>query len=80
MIFLLEDDIKSIKAGKIYLKIFAKAKSGFVSHYDLFLKGETKRNGKPINNPKNPKDVEFEIVDACITNLPGVWFNKHFYW
>lgn len=79
MSFMLEDDIKSIKTGKIYLKIFAKAKGDFISHHDLFLQGETKRNGNPINKPDNPDNVRFEIVDACITNLPGIWFNKHFY-
>ena len=77
MSLVLQDDIKSMKEGKLYLKIFAEARNGFVSQFDLFRKREPK---SIIKNPKNPNIVEFEITDVCITNLPGIWFNKHFYW
>lgn len=77
MSLMLEDDIQSIKDGKLCLKIFAESIGGFTSQFDLFQKGENK---KVVANPKNNKLVEFKITDACITNLPGIWFNKHFYW
>jgi len=76
MSFMLEADIKRIKSAKIYLKIFAQAKGDFISQHDLFLKGGSKKEIRSINNTNN---VEFEITDACITNLSGIWFNKHFY-
>lgn len=77
MSYILEEDIKSIKAGKIYLKIIAKAKNDFISQQDIFLKGGSK---KDIRSIKNKKKVDFEITDVCITNLPSIWFHKHFYW
>ncbi len=77
MSFMLEDDIKSMKEGKLCLKIFAEARNGFTSQHNLFHKV---RNNALSKNPQNPDVVEFEITDACITNLQGIWFNKHFYW
>ena len=79
MNFMLGENIKKIKDGKLYLKIFAEARGNFKSMQWYTDNHEIKFNTKP-KYPKNPAKVEFEIVDACVTNLSGVWFNKHFYW
>ena len=79
MTFMLGEDIKKMKEGKLYLKIFAEATGNFISKRKYQESQEITFNTK-LKYPKNPAKVEFEITDACITNLSGIWFNKHFYW
>lgn len=79
MNFMLEKDIEKIKDNKLYLKIFAQSIGDFKSIYRHLSKPEH-RIIKEIRYQKNQTKVDFEIIDACITNLSGIWFNKHFYW
>lgn len=79
MNFMLEEDIKKTNDGKLYLKVFAKSIGNFKSRQWYTDNHEIKFNTKP-KYPKNPAIVEFRIIDACITNLSGIWFNKYFYW
>jgi len=78
MNFMLEEDIKKMKDSKLYLKIFAESTGDFKSKYRHATCPESQLK-KELRYQTNRAKVEFEIIDACITNLSGIWFNKHFY-
>lgn len=72
---ILEPEIEKLKENKCYLKIFASAsddpRDWKKIRYRKNLFGKYKK--------RNLRNVHFTIADACITNMKGIWMNKHFY-
>ena len=71
----LEDDVKGMLDQRPILKVFARAAEDF----DEWKAMKYRKNLLGKLKMVELKSLEFTIVDACITNFPGVWISKYFY-
>ena len=81
-ILLLEDDpeycIRQIRDGialnQTWLKLFFSTTSVDFGKLDMKTRFRQTTNPALIQFP-----LDFRCVDACLTNAPFIWFNRHFY-